>query len=279
MYPSCTRRGVLVGDEVRELTDCALEGKFAIPVVEMEGAHLIATAIESAARVGSPIGIQIAGDDDGKTATQIRKLADEHRACVLLFSTTTTEKEFEDVLRVDEDNWRYKGRPLYSGHSIDYSILDPVMVARQTSLLNTTLDLVGSDSVSDVLNIAKRVSDVTHQFTVNVNDKNTIQSLRESAPFKITSSAITETHKEARNVINCGVVSMNVPMNPTISKINKFYSSGKGLVGLTSPPTWNTFNNKAPAWVELARSSVVKTIQSNIYKYESAHRVAETSRL
>ena len=265
---------------MRELTDCALAGTFAIPVVEMEGIHLVKTAIASAAKIGSPIGIKISGESDEKTAAEVRKQADEHRACVLLFSTTTNKKEFENVLRIDEDNWRYRGRPLYSGHCIDYSVIDPVYVAKQTSLLNTTLDLSGSGSVDDVLNIAKRVSNVTQQFTINVNNMDAIRSLKnkDSAPYKLTSSTNTSSEKEVRNFIDCGVVSMNVPLSPSISKISKFYLNGSGFVGISSLSTWRDFH-KAPAWVEVTRASVVKTIQSNIYKYDSAHRVSEASRL
>lgn len=136
--------GVATGDEVQEIFRHAKANKFALPAVNVVGSSTVNAAMETAAKVNSPIIIQfsnggglfnagkslnnenerasIAGSVAG--AKHVHELAKIYGATVILHTDHCAKKLLpwiDGLLTASEAFYKQTGKPLYSSHMIDLS--------------------------------------------------------------------------------------------------------------------------------------------------------------
>jgi fructose-bisphosphate aldolase class II len=136
--------GVLFGEELRALYADAKENKFALPAVNTIGTNTINAAIETAAKVNSPIIIQfsnggaqfiagkgmpndnlqanISGGISG--ALHIHNVAKHYGVPVILHTDHAAKKWLpwvSGLIDAGEQFYKEKGRPMFSSHMLDLS--------------------------------------------------------------------------------------------------------------------------------------------------------------
>ena len=135
---------VLTGNKVQELFDKAKANKFAIPAVNVIGSNSINAALETAAKLNSPIIIQFSNGgaifNAGKSlnnknqiaaikgavsgAKHVRELSDLYGATVILHTDHASRKLLpwiDGLIDESEKNFKLTGEPLFSSHMIDLS--------------------------------------------------------------------------------------------------------------------------------------------------------------
>ncbi len=138
------RAGVLFGKELEDLYNDAKENKFAIPAVNTVGTDTINAAIETAAKVNSPIIIQFSnggaqfiagkGMPNDKLqaniyggisgALHIHNVAKHYGVPVVLHTDHAAKKWLpwiSGLLDAGEQYFKEKGQPLFSSHMLDLS--------------------------------------------------------------------------------------------------------------------------------------------------------------
>ncbi|HMO17305.1 MAG TPA: class II fructose-bisphosphate aldolase [Oligoflexia bacterium] len=138
------RSGVLFGDEVTEVFDCALREEFALPAVNVIGTNSINATMESAREMRAPIIIQLSnsgasffsgkGLDNSEqeasilgavsAARHVHLLAKAYKVSVILTTDHCAAKLLPWIDGLIEHGIRFfeqEGRPLYSGHMLDLS--------------------------------------------------------------------------------------------------------------------------------------------------------------
>lgn len=136
--------GVATGDQVQEIFNYAKEKGFALPAVNVTSSSTINAAMETAAKLNSPIIIQfsngggcfmagkglsndnqqaaIAGSIAG--AKQVHELAELYGATVILHTDHCAKKLLpwiDGLLDASEKYFKQNGKPLFSSHMIDLS--------------------------------------------------------------------------------------------------------------------------------------------------------------
>lgn len=136
--------GVATGNQVQEIFNYAKEKGFALPAVNVTSSSTINAAMETAAKLNSPIIIQfsngggcfmagkglsndnqqaaIAGSIAG--AKQVHELAELYRATVILHTDHCAKKLLpwiDGLLDASEKYFEQNGKPLFSSHMIDLS--------------------------------------------------------------------------------------------------------------------------------------------------------------
>jgi len=136
--------GVATGDQVQEIFNYAKEKGFALPAVNVTSSSTINAAMETAAKLNSPIIIQfsngggcfmagkglsndnqqaaIAGSIAG--AKQVHELAELYGATVILHTDHCAKKILpwiDGLLDASEKYFKQNGKPLFSSHMIDLS--------------------------------------------------------------------------------------------------------------------------------------------------------------
>ena len=136
--------GVATGDQVQEIFNYAKEKGFALPAVNVTSSSTINAAMETAAKLNSPIIIQfsngggcfmagkglnndnqqaaIAGSIAG--AKQVHELAELYGATVILHTDHCAKKLLpwiDGLLDASEKYFEQNGKPLFSSHMIDLS--------------------------------------------------------------------------------------------------------------------------------------------------------------
>lgn len=136
--------GVATGDEVQEIFKHAKENKYALPAVNVVGSSSVNAAMETAAKLNSPIIIQfsnggghfnagkslnndqqraaIAGSIAG--AKHVHELASIYNATVILHTDHCAKKLLpwiDGLLTASETFFKQTGKPLFSSHMIDLS--------------------------------------------------------------------------------------------------------------------------------------------------------------
>ncbi|WGH25194.1 MAG: class II fructose-bisphosphate aldolase [Candidatus Shikimatogenerans bostrichidophilus] len=133
--------GVLTGDLVYKLFKYAKKNKFAIPAVNVHGSNTINAAIETAAKMNSPIIIQFsyggslfnAGkSNENKSAIlgaisgayHVHLLSKYYKATVILHTDHCNKNLLpwiDGLLKENEKSYKYYGKPLFSSHMLDLS--------------------------------------------------------------------------------------------------------------------------------------------------------------
>lgn len=136
--------GVLTGDDVQKVFDVAKQHKFALPAVNCVGTNSINAALESAAKVKSPVIIQfsnggaafVAGkglsNDNQKAAIlgaiagakHVHQLAEAYGVPVILHTDHAAKKLLpwiDGLLDANEQYFEETGKPLFSSHMLDLS--------------------------------------------------------------------------------------------------------------------------------------------------------------
>lgn len=140
--------GVLFGEELRALYNDALENNFALPAVNCIGTNSINAALETAAKLNSPIIIQFSnggaqfvagkgmpndqlqGNIKGAIsgALHIHNVAKDYDVSVVLHTDHAAKKWLpwiSGLIDAGELYYKENGRPLYSSHMLDLSE-DPI---------------------------------------------------------------------------------------------------------------------------------------------------------
>ena len=137
--------GVVTGDDVQKIFAIAKENNFAIPAVNCVGSDSVNAALETAARVKSPIIIQFSNGGAqfyaGKGikpasgtrpdvlgaiagAKHVHSLAAEYGIPVILHTDHCAKKLLpwiDGLLDAGEQHFKETGKPLFSSHMIDLS--------------------------------------------------------------------------------------------------------------------------------------------------------------
>lgn len=136
--------GVATGSLVTEIFQHAKENKFALPACNVIGSSNINAAMETAAKLNSPIIIQFSNggaafnagkglSNDGQKASilgaiagakHIHTLAEAYGATVILHTDHCAKKLLpwiDGLLAASEEHFAQTGKPLYSSHMLDLS--------------------------------------------------------------------------------------------------------------------------------------------------------------
>lgn len=137
-------KGVLTGDAVQELFAVAKEKGFALPAVNVIGSNTVNACLETAAKVGSPIMIQLSAggaqfyagkgaNDEGhaakvagavSAALHVRKMADLYEVPVILHTDHAARKLLpwvDGLIAESEAYYQQYGESLFSSHMLDLS--------------------------------------------------------------------------------------------------------------------------------------------------------------
>lgn len=138
------RKGVLVGDEVTEVLNHANKHDYALPAVNCVGTNTVNAALETAAKVNSPIIIQFSNgggqfyagkglSNEGQKAAilgsiagayHVHALAEAYGVTAILHTDHCAKKLLpwiDGLLAASEKQFEKTGKPLYSSHMIDLS--------------------------------------------------------------------------------------------------------------------------------------------------------------
>src|SRR6266508_1527194 len=135
--------GVITGGDVKDIFALAKAGGFALPAANVTGSNTMNGAMETAAKVNSPMIIQfsysgsafVAGKGVGKGdrasvlgaiagAAHVNTLAEAYGARVILHTDHCAKDKLgwvDGLLDVGEEHFAAKGRPLFSSHMLDLS--------------------------------------------------------------------------------------------------------------------------------------------------------------
>jgi len=138
------KSGVVSGSDLKKVLNYAKENSFAIPAVNVVGSDSINGALESAAKVNSPIIIQfsngggifmagkslnndaqkaaIAGSISG--ALHVHNIAELYNVPVILHTDHAAKKLLpwiDGLLDASEEHFKKTGKPLFSSHMLDLS--------------------------------------------------------------------------------------------------------------------------------------------------------------
>ncbi len=136
--------GVLSGNDVQKLFEIAKENNFAIPAVNIVGSHSANAVLEAAAKVNSPVIIQLSSGGAqffaGKSlpnemnyaqvmggiagAVHINLLAEAYGVPVILHTDHAAKKLLpwiDGLLDAGEDHFEQYEKPLFSSHMLDLS--------------------------------------------------------------------------------------------------------------------------------------------------------------
>lgn len=139
------KAGVLTGAEVGRLFAYAKERGFAIPAVNVTGTDTINAVMEAAAKVNSPViiqlsnggaafyagkGLKMEGDKAAvlgaiSAAKHVHTLAEAYGIPVILHTDHAARKLLpwiDALIEASEENFKKEGKPLYSSHMIDLSV-------------------------------------------------------------------------------------------------------------------------------------------------------------
>ena len=143
------RPGVVVGDDVQKIYAFAKENKFAIPAMNCVGSDSINAALETAARIRTPIIVQFSNGGSafyaGKglkpasgarpdvigaiaAARHCHAVAEEYGIPVIVHTDHAAKKLLpwiDGMLEANERHFEHTGKPLFSSHMIDLSA-DPM---------------------------------------------------------------------------------------------------------------------------------------------------------
>jgi fructose-bisphosphate aldolase class II len=138
------KSGVATGDEVQEIFKHAKANKYALPAVNVVGSSSVNAAMETAAKLNSPIIIQFSNggglfnagkslNNDGQRAAiagsiagakHVHELASIYGATVILHTDHCAKKLLpwiDGLLTASEKFYAENGKPLFSSHMIDLS--------------------------------------------------------------------------------------------------------------------------------------------------------------
>lgn len=138
------RKGVLVGDEVTEVLNHANKHDYALPAVNCVGTNTVNAALETAAKVNSPIIVQFSNgggqfyagkglSNEGQKAAilgsiagayHVHALAEAYGVTAILHTDHCAKKLLpwiDGLLAASEKQYEKTGKPLYSSHMIDLS--------------------------------------------------------------------------------------------------------------------------------------------------------------
>jgi len=138
------KSGVVSGSDLKKVFDYAKENSFAIPAVNVVGSDSINGALESAAKVNSPIIVQFSNgggqfmagkslnNDDQKAAIagtisgalHVHNIAELYNVPVILHTDHAAKKLLpwiDGLLTASEVHFKNTGKPLFSSHMLDLS--------------------------------------------------------------------------------------------------------------------------------------------------------------
>jgi len=138
------KSGVISGSDLKKVFDYAKENSFAIPAVNVVGSDSINGALESAAKVNSPIIVQFSNgggqfmagkslDNDGQKAAiagtisgalHVHNIAELYNVPVILHTDHAAKKLLpwiDGLLTASEVHFKNTGKPLFSSHMLDLS--------------------------------------------------------------------------------------------------------------------------------------------------------------
>jgi fructose-bisphosphate aldolase class II len=138
------KQGVLTGDAVQELFTVAKQRGFALPAVNIVGTQSVNACLETAAKVNSPIIIQLSSggaqfyagkgvSDENHSAKiagavsaalHVHNLAELYGVPVILHTDHAAKKLLpwvDGLITVSEENFKSSGMPLFSSHMLDLS--------------------------------------------------------------------------------------------------------------------------------------------------------------
>lgn len=136
--------GVVTGDDVQKIFELAREGGFALPAVNCVGSDSINAVLEAAAKVNSPVivqlsnggaaffagkGLKLEGQEAAilggiAAAKQVHALAEAYGVPVILHTDHAAKKLLpwiDGLLDASETHFEATGKPLFSSHMIDLS--------------------------------------------------------------------------------------------------------------------------------------------------------------
>ncbi len=136
--------GVVTGDKVQELFQCAKENQFALPAVNVTTSSTANAVLEATAELNSPVIIQLSSggaaffagkglNNENQVAAaagavsaahHIRQLAPLYGAVVIVHTDHAARKLLpwiDGMLDAGEDFHKVHGEPLYSSHMLDLS--------------------------------------------------------------------------------------------------------------------------------------------------------------
>lgn len=136
--------GVVTGDDVQKIFELAREGGFALPAVNCVGSDSINAVLEAAAKVNSPVIVQLSNGGaaffagkglklEGQQAAilggiaaaqQVHAVAEAYGVPVILHTDHAAKKLLpwiDGLLDASEANFEKTGKPLFSSHMIDLS--------------------------------------------------------------------------------------------------------------------------------------------------------------
>ena len=136
--------GVIFGDDVKKVFDMAKQGQFALPAVNVVGSNSVNGVLEAAAKVNSPVIIQLSNGGasffagkgikaEGQEAAivggiaaakYIDVVAKYYGVPVILHTDHAAKKLLpwiDGLLDASEKNFAETGKPLYSSHMLDLS--------------------------------------------------------------------------------------------------------------------------------------------------------------
>ena len=138
------KAGIATGNEVREILDHALANQYALPAVNCVGTNSVNAALETAAKVKSPIIVQFSSggaqffagkgvSNDGMRAAieggisgghHVKRMAELYGVPVILHTDHCARKILpwvDGLLSYGEEYHKVHGEPLYSSHMLDLS--------------------------------------------------------------------------------------------------------------------------------------------------------------
>ena len=138
------RAGVLFGDEVKDVLDCAKANEFALPAVNCTGTNSINATLAAAREVNSPVMIQLSNGGAqffiGKGVSKenqygpivggiagaryVAAAAEAYGVPTIMHTDHCAKKLLpwiDGLLTASEENFAKTGKPLYSSHMLDLS--------------------------------------------------------------------------------------------------------------------------------------------------------------
>ena len=138
------KSGVATGDEVQQIFKLAKEKKFALPAVNVIGSNSINSVLETASSLNSPVIIQfshggalfnagkgLSNDNENAAikgaiagAKHVQELSKSYNVPVILHTDHAAKKLLpwiDGLLNASEENFKLKGKSLFSSHMIDLS--------------------------------------------------------------------------------------------------------------------------------------------------------------